>query len=379
MSDADPMGPVSGDLLTPLWQHLQRLPQMSLRQWEVLLGQARQARLISRLAQHCIDLHAVDSVPEGAWRHLDGALRWAARQRHEAQWEVDCIQRALKDVDSPIVLLKGAAYVIAGLPAGRARLFSDIDIMVKRERLKEVEGALFGSGWISEERDAYNDRYYRQWMHEIPPMKHVQRQTVIDVHHTITPPTSRFKVDGAKLFDRVVAVDGERRLFVLAPPDMVLHSAVHLFQEGEFSHGLRDLLDINDLLLHFSKDPGFWKALFDRAKELALGEPLFHALHHTQRLFGTGIPLDLRRELQDIQPDWMTRRVMSVLLNRALQPLHPSCDEPFSDFDRWLLYVRSHYLRMPWYLIVPHLTRKAFMRYFPKGNTAIVDADHTPH
>jgi len=365
-------------LLSQVWAQPDQQPKLTLSDWETILGQARQTSLLGRLARHYADRDWLAAVPEQPRQYLEGALRLVERQHHEVQWEVQRIRRALTHVDTPVVMLKGAAYFVAGLPPRHGRLFSDIDIMVNRERLPEVEGALFRSGWISEERDAYNQRYYREWMHEIPPMKHVQRGTVIDVHHTITPPTSRFRVDGARLLERITAVDDRAGLFILAPEDMVLHSAVHLFQEGEFRHGLRDLLDINDLLLHFSKDPGFWRTLFARAKELDLGEPLFHALHHVQRLFGTVTPPDLQRELQDIQPGWMTRRGMSVLLNHALQPLHPSCAEPFGDFARWLLYVRSHYLRMPWYLMVPHLTRKAFMRYFPKRNTEIVDADHTP-
>lgn len=351
-------------LLSQVWAQPEQQPRLTLSDWETILGQARQAGLLGRLARHYADRHWLAAVPEQPRRYLEGAMRLVDRQHQEVQWEVHCIRRALTHVGTPIVMLKGAAYFVAGLPPRHGRLFSDIDIMVTRERLPEVEGALFRAGWISEERDPYNERYYREWMHEIPPMKHVQRGTVIDVHHTITPPTSRFKIDGAQLLTHIVAIDDRGDLFVLAPVDMVLHSAVHLFQEGEFSHGLRDLLDINDLLLHFSKAPGFWSALFARAKELGLGEPLFHALHHTERLFGTGTPMGLRAELRDIQPNWMTRRVMSALLNRALRPLHPSCDGPLSNFSRWLLYVRSHYLRMPWYLIAPHLTRKAWMRFF---------------
>jgi hypothetical protein len=33
---------------------------------------------------------------------------------------------------------------------------------------------------------------------------------------------------------------------------MVLHSATHLFYDGELNHGLRDLVDLDDLLRHFS-------------------------------------------------------------------------------------------------------------------------------
>lgn len=357
---------MTADRLSALWAQPNQMPTFAPAEWETVLGQALNARLSARLARHFMDHGWLDLVPPQPRQYLQGALRLADRQAREVHWEVHCIARALKHVDSPIVLLKGAAYLLAGLPASRGRIFSDVDIMVRPERLPEVEGALFAAGWISEERDAYNERYYRQWMHEIPPMKHVQRQSMIDVHHTITPPTSRFKVAGSKLFDRIVAIDEERRLFVLAPTDMVLHSAVHLFQEGEFSHGLRDLLDLKHLLEHFGQDTAFWNALFTRARELGLGEPLYHALHHIRRLWGAVVPTELQSEIRNIAPSAWRRWIMGTLLQLALQPQHPSCDTRRSATARWLLYVRSHYLRMPWYLVVPHLVRKAWMKYHPE-------------
>ena len=213
---------MKSDLLSAVWAQPDQRPELTPPEWETILGQARQARLLGRLAQHHAVRNWLPEVPERPRQYLEGALRLMDRQHHEVQWEVDCIRRALKHVRTRIVMLKGAAYFMAGLPPRLGRLFSDIDILVERERLPEVEGALFRAGWISEERDAYNERYYREWMHEIPPMRHVQRGTVIDVHHTITPPTSRFKVDGAKLLDRIVAIDERGDLFVLAPVDMVL-------------------------------------------------------------------------------------------------------------------------------------------------------------
>ena len=172
--------------------------------------------------------------------------RMDGRRARRALWEADCIRRALAGIDTPIVLLKGAAYLVAGLPPARGRIFSDVDILVEHSKLKVVESALFAAGWISEERDAYNDRYYREWMHELPPMRHVQRGTSIDVHHTITPPTSRFKVEGGQLLSRIQAIPGHPGLYTLSPVDMVLHSMTHLFFNEEFSadslHRRRPLL-----------------------------------------------------------------------------------------------------------------------------------------
>jgi hypothetical protein len=234
--------------------------------------------------------------------------------------------------------------------------------MVDRRQIGSVEGALFASGWLSEERNSYNDRYYRRWMHELPPVRHVRRGTTIDIHHTITPPTSRFSVDGARLLDRLQPVEGQPRLFVLGPADMVLHSAAHLFQEGEFGHGLRDLLDLNDLLLHFGRQAGFWDELLDRAHELRLQVPLSHALTHVSRLFSTSAPPALAGCVRSLDDSQFRGRLMTKMPGIALRPEHPSCDGPHSGLVCWLLYLRSHRLRMPLHLLVYHLGQKMVMR-----------------
>ena len=354
------------DLLTMIWVKPNDQPKLDFRQWEVVLGQARQSQLLARLASHHVDLAWLPIVPGPVRPHLESGMRLAERQQHEVRWEVHCIARALRHVAVPVVLLKGSAYLIANLPPARGRLFSDIDIMVPRESLDAVESALFAAGWISEERDAYNQRYYREWMHEIPPLRHVQRNTYIDLHHTITPPTSRFNVDGNQLLQNAVPLEGHPGLRVLAPTDMVLHSAVHLFAEGEFGHGLRDLLDMNDLLKHFEGRASFWPDLLDRAQVLRLQIPLVHALFHLKRLFGTVPPANLAQRVASFGPNPVSKKFMAWALGLALRPIHPACNTRWTALARWLLYIRSHALRMPLRLIIPHLVRKSWMRHFPE-------------
>ena len=62
------------------------------------------------------------------------------------------------------------------------------------------------------------------------------------------------------------------------------------------------------------------------------------------------------------------------LLTIALRPVHPSCHVPGEGLARWLLFVRSHWLRMPLHLLVPHLVRKAWMARFPKQKPVAAEA-----
>ncbi len=350
------------DLLTGIWS-ASRLPDLNPAEWESLLSQARRARLASRLAWLCFDRGWLDAVPARPRVHLENARKQARRQRDETLWEADRIQQALAHLPGPVVLLKGAAYVVAGLPAGQGRLFTDIDVLVPASQLRDAERALFGAGWIAAKLDPYDERYYRDWMHEVPPMRHVERNTSLDLHHTITPPTSRYAVDAASLFARARPLDSPAGLAVLDPCDMVLHGVVHLMQDGDFSGGLRDLLDFNDLIRHFEADPGFWPELVQRARQLGLQVPLYYAVEQAGRLFGARPPAREAAEVAALAPGWLRRVTMNGLLTIALRPDHPDCDGPFTAPARWLLYVRSHWLRMPWYQILPHLARKAWTRH----------------
>jgi hypothetical protein len=46
-------------------------------------------------------------------------------------------------------------------------------LLLPRAQLQEAERALFAEGRVADEGlDPYDDRYYRQWMHEVPPLRH---------------------------------------------------------------------------------------------------------------------------------------------------------------------------------------------------------------
>jgi len=335
------------------------LAELNTADWDLLLRQARQGGLLARLYALLDERALIEKIPGQPRRHLAWAHTVAARHTLAVQWEVSLISAALMQVGIPIILLKGAAYVMAKLPAANGRIFSDIDIMVPKDRLNEVEAALMLHGWATTHHDAYDQHYYRTWMHELPPMQHVKRMTVLDVHHTILPETADIHPDPEKLRAGARRLTCHENLMALAPADMLLHSATHLFHDGELEYGLRDLLDIDSLLRHFGSSPPFWPQLTERAKELELSRPLYYALRYAKRLLHTPVPPGMAEQLdQPIRPVLM---LMDNLFTRALLPDHPSCSDWLTKPARHMLYVRANWLRMPPLLLARHLFHKAFI------------------
>ena len=335
--------------------------RLTLPEWDLVLRQATGAKLIACLVCLFDDTHLYDTLPAPVRTRLDWVRVLLVRHADAVHFEIRRIQAALAGLEVPILLLKGAAYSAAQLAPARGRLFSDIDIMVPKARLPDVESALLMHGWVSNAPDAYDQRYYREWMHEIPPMEHLRRQTVIDVHHAILPETARVRPDPLRLRAAAVEVPGMPGVQTLAPADMVLHSAVHLFYDGEFDNGLRDLVDLHRLLTEFGATPGFWDHLPARAAELQLARPLFYALRYSHALLGTMVPAAVTAALNDAAPNKLLLGLMDGLFQRGLQPVHASCNDGGSAPARLALYIRGNWLRMPPLLLARHLFHKAFI------------------
>jgi Uncharacterised nucleotidyltransferase len=327
-------------------------------QWDALLPRARDCRCLARLAAAARTYGLVD-LPGRVRNHLAGATVEATQGERIIRWELNRIERTLGPLSVPILLLKGAAYAAMELPFAKGRLASDVDIMVPREALVDVENALLQAGWEPTKLEPYDQRYYRTWMHELPPLRHSERGTFVDVHHTILPPTARLKPDPDQLWSRARRL--ARSLHVLAPADMVLHSAAHLFHDGDLNRSLRDLVDVRDLFGYFGTDSSFWHDLVPRAATLHLGRPLFYALRYCQELLRLDIPEEVMAAAAAFAPPVPILAVMDQLVPRTLLPREKHV--PTDHAAMMLLYMRSHWLRMPPILLVPHLARQAVARF----------------
>ncbi len=359
-------------LLLSALQAPENLPGLSVADWELLLRVARRVRLLGHLEAELSGAGLLRQIPSKAADHLRAARNVIEHRRTLVTWEINRILWALQDTEVPLVLLKGAAYMLADLPPAPGRLFADVDLLIPEDRVVEIEEKLVAKGWLKLEIDAYDNRYYRVWMHEIPPLRHRERGTEIDIHHRILPRTSRLKPDPELMFAAARPLDNPR-LSILAPTDVVLHALVHLFMEGDPVEGLRlrDLLDVHLLLRHYRQEPGFWESLVPRAFQLGLARPLYYGLRFTEQFFATGIPEPVRQAIQPARPIWPVRRLMDLLVPLALLPGHPDYPHGWAGLARWLLYIRAHWLKMPPLMLARHLGYKSYLRF--RGTPKKVD------
>ncbi|GLT21391.1 hypothetical protein GCM10007933_08430 [Zoogloea oryzae] len=348
------------NLLLQAYRDPQSVRRLGPSQWDLLVRQARHANLLGRLYLRLQAAGVEDDIPERPRNHLLSGAQMAGEQRHAIRREARFLREALEPLGIPVILLKGAAYVAGGLPAAQGRLFSDVDILLPKARLADAESALQLKGWISSATDDYDQRYYRRWMHELPAMRHVFRGSALDVHHTILPPTARLKPDAKLLIEAAVPLPDLPGVSTLSLPDLILHSASHLFHEGEPDNLLRDLTDLDLLLRHLARDPAAWDVLVHRAEQLQLAGPLRLALRYCHRMLDTPLPERVQARTRCLEGG-LGQQLLDAMYARVLRPQHPSTADALTPLARRSLYIRAHWLRMPPLLLAYHLAHKAVL------------------
>ncbi len=317
--------------------------------WPAIISVARAEVLAATLAQKLVGEAALP--PAVAAIFADLAAAHAVQQR-QSLWEAEMARRALAPAGVRFVLLKGTAYAAAGLAAAAGRQIGDLDILVARADLDRAEAALLAAGWEWVKTDAYDDAYYRQHMHELPPLIHRERDRMIDVHHSILPLTHRAAPDAALLLARAVPVaDGHQ---MLGDADIAIHCAAHVMADGDLAGGLRNLWDFHLLTTEMAAhgDGDYAAALRRDAAHHGLLAAVARAARLAHHLYGRrdgGDPaLGFALRLTPVDRLFLRALLARDDWGRRVRPLTRLC-----------FYIRSHWLRMPPRLLAQHLWVKA--------------------
>lgn len=359
-------------LLLSVINNPSQLNLCSTKDWELLIRQARASQLLAYLAQFIVDSEIKITPPENAQNHMNAALLFTKKQKKNVLLECQTITNILREINVQTIFLKGAAYSISNLNLSNSRLLSDIDVLVKKDDIEKSELALFQQGWFSEEITDYDEQYYRQWAHEIPPLKHIKRGTILDLHHNILQIMTGHIVDSDKLFAQAINPPSVESAYVLSPEIMVMHSAVHLFHESEFNKGLRDLIDIKTLIKHFSiEDRNFMTKLVNTAKDFGFEREIYYALKYSDKILHSNYLLSIDKSIVFNLNGKLDSKILDFCFGHIFNSYHRSCYSWKMIIAEKVLFCRGHLKRMPLKLLLPHTFRKTWSKLIKNTNNQV--------
>lgn len=325
-----------------------------------LLIYLRAANLLSIFAHKVMREDTLNELPENVRWHITSSINYSERQQYQVGIEIDRINSLLEEVGVTPVFLKGAAYSIEKVVSLEGRTMSDIDILVSSSEIKKTEQRLLSLGWQVKELSNYDEKYYREFAHEIPPMFDPISGTTLDIHHNLYLPVSGKAPDELILRQSIIATSENKLVF--KKHMQALHTCVHLYWNEDVSSSLRDLYDFT-CLCNSGASEEFWDAIIKTAKNMNLSPLLYDVVCLSEFFFQLHCPLETKARLRSHLSLFQRARqsVTRFVMKRALVPDTRACSSISLHTCRFLAYLRGHLMKMPVHVLVPHMFRKLSM------------------
>ena len=348
------MHDISADLVIRVYVSPESATKFTFNQWQNLVLILRHQQLLACYSARFKQTVFFERIPTRIQRHFLNADILATNHKMQVKYEAAELTRDLSDQGGELIFLKGAGYTLANAAVGEGRIYNDIDLLTDRETIEGVEKKMRLLGWLSQELTSHDEKYYRKWAHEIPPLRHGKRGTIVDIHHNIVPLISGRQIQPSLFMQQ--SVKTPEGFQVLSAPAMTLHSLIHLFFNEEVKKGYRDLIDIHTLMMS-NNYKEFWLGLIRLAKETGFGLELFLACRYCHRFLGTQIPDYAGNAIAQFRP-WNID-FLDFIYTNTLQPNHPICQPKFFGLAEFLILLRGHFQKMPLHILIYHLFTKS--------------------
>lgn len=323
-------------------------------QWQDLIRILRCNDLTATLASL---LEKNNIVVQSAYgkKHLASALVYAKRQSQQVEYESRHLRDILSEIGVVPMFLKGAAYALANDLNADGRLMSDIDILVTHSQLELVEKQLKANGWKEKVLDSYDENYYRQWSHELPPFINSSTGTTLDIHHTLIPPITSKSVPVDSVFSNSV----QGRTYALLPSMewRLLHCIIHFFYNEDYEKPIRDMWDLRCLFLQL-RDRQHLEQFLTLASSIGFRKEAGYALRTVEYVFNDitehfGAKVDSHLTVSETV-------FCGAVIKTIAKPRHAEIDSLATKFCCFIMMMRGHVKKMPMNILIPHIAVKLY-------------------
>jgi hypothetical protein len=333
------------------------IPEVELKQWEDIIHVLREVNLLAACYFQLKKEDKLTLLPSFAFKHMKSAAIYSSRQSEQVIFECKLLQNTLDAENIQSVFLKGASYTLRKSINSQGRVYSDIDLLVAKKDISKAEEVLKKHAWCAKKVSEYDNNYYREWSHEIPPMFQIHRGTVLDLHHNILLPISGREVDVELLTKNCQLIEGSYT--VLSYPATILHSIVHLIINEDLSNGYRDVLDITALIKE-NNSPEFWQEIISLSSTLGFNNELYIALSLSERYANLAIPSNVWLNFSKQKNNHKLNFLLNHVYYFALQPHSPAIQTVKHKLAISVAYFLGHLQKMPLKVLIPHLLTKSF-------------------
>ena len=236
--------------------------------------------------------------------------------------ELGAVLGAFKENGIDVIVLKGAALAEIVYPHRALRAMSDIDLLVRKERLDEAGSKLLSMGYRRDASEVFSLEHHYHFVFK-------KRAAInIELHWHVKFPTDVSRIDIGGFWERAqsTTITGIETL-TLSPEDLFLHLCHHAYKH-KFIGGIRPLCDIAEAARFYGGRIN-WKNIIALATQWQIAPCVYLELSLARELLDAQIPQSILKDLKPMKfnVDVMTWTRERMLTNSQSSPVFPELVE----------------------------------------------------
>ena len=295
-----------------------------------------------------------DRIPRAVAKMLRDAYYINAVRNALLYAELERTLRVFRDEGIEVIVLKGAALAETVYAHRALRPMSDIDLLVKRERLADVEGKLLGMGYAIDVGTKPHQEYHWVFTKNATPN--------IEIHWHLHRPTEPFRVDIEGCWSRAESARiGGVDTLVFSPADLLLHLCLHLGHH-KFAGGVRPLCDISATVNYYA-DLIDWMEVATISAQWGMNPCAFVVFGLVSKLLEAPIPADFLKEIKPVNSN-------PAVINWGVEAVLGYEPSPLVFPDLVKLFWRGSSTKERWAILQKILSRKTVAGYGADSSVA---------
>ncbi len=281
--------------------------------WQKVLTLARQNGIVTLFYYNLKKTGREDLIPTKIRQEFEKSYFGISLQNICYFGELKKILLLLSSSGIEVVILKGMMLAHKVYANAALRPMADIDVLVKKQDVDQVENLLLGAGYMI--GTGLNPRWYREHHHHLAPFHNPRSGICLEVHYDLLSPRKGIHLEINKVWQRAETerIDGIDTK-ILCAEDMLTHLCLHLFVStcvGRIKH----LVDIAQLLGYVKEDID-WDMIEKEASENHYIDYIYYSLYNARHLLGARIDMQIlnrfrRRSSKNFFEDYLLKRVIA--------------------------------------------------------------------
>ncbi len=181
----------------------------------------------------------------------------------------------------PFLLIQGSCLLADVYSNPSLRYLSDIDILIKKDKLSGIENILAPLGWVMSNHPGDRDWCLKNLNH-LPLFYREKEPVALEIHFKLPYPEGKEELDCSWIWEKTCKREIRSSVvYIPSPESMILQISMHISKKShinDLSMLLRHCCDISAILERYGEEGIDIGALVDTASSAGLSDALYHSI-----------------------------------------------------------------------------------------------------